>query len=70
MNNELFLIISSIKAALGDGRAIKTTTDNLCDALYNADRENCDYINCVDCIVGYHDSTQYVHQVIQTWKIL
>lgn len=70
MNYELLLIISSIKAALGNGRGIKTTTDNLCDAIYEAYGENCDYINCIDCIIGYNDSTQYAHQVIQTWKIL
>lgn len=70
MNDELILILSSIKAALGNGRGTKTTTDSLCDALYNEDSIKCDYINCIDCIIGYNDSTQYAYQVIQTWKVL
>lgn len=70
MNNDLFLILSSIKAALGEGRSKNTTTDSLCDAIHDIDPYRCHYLNCIDCIVGYKDSTQYAHQIIQTWKIL
>lgn len=69
MNGELLLILSSIKNALGD-MGDKTSTDKLCDAIYGVDQERCHYINCIDCIVGYKDSTQYAHKIIQTWKIL
>lgn len=69
MNSDLFLIISSIKNALGN-IGDKTITDKLCDAIYVVDPKKCHYINCIDCIVGYKHSTQYAHQVIQTWKIL
>lgn len=69
MNGELLLILSSIKNALGD-KVGKTSTDNLCDAIYVVDPERCNYVNCIDCIIGYKNSTHYAHQVIQTWKIL
>lgn len=69
MNDELLLILNSIKNALGD-RGDKTSTDKLCDAVHDVDLERCHYIDCIDCIVGYKDSTQYAHQIIQTWKIL
>ena len=39
MNNDLFLILSSIKAALGKGRSGKTTTDELCNAIHDTDPE-------------------------------
>lgn len=70
MNNDLFLILSSIKAALGEGRNGRTTTDELCNTIHDTDLEKCHYVNCIDCILGYKDSTQYAHQMIQTWKIL
>ncbi|UUG68354.1 hypothetical protein B2_gp70 [Shigella phage B2] len=70
MNNDLFLILSSIKAALGEGRGKNTSADFLCNGIHDTDPEQCHYVNCIDCIVGYKDSTKYAHQIIQTWKIL
>ncbi len=70
MNNDLFLILSSIKAALGEGRSGKTTIDELCNVIHDANPEHRHYVNCIDCILGYKNSTQYAHQIIQTWKIL
>lgn len=70
MNNDLFLILSSIKAALGNGRSTKSSTDNLCNCIYEIHHTGCNDIHCSDCIVGYKDSTKYAHQIIQTWKIL
>lgn len=70
MNNDLFLILSSIKNALGNSRGEKQSADELCNSMHDIDPNRCQYLNCIDCIVGYKNSTQYAHQVIQTWKIL
>ncbi|WDR22418.1 hypothetical protein PJM42_0012 [Salmonella phage vB_SenP_UTK0001] len=70
MNHDLLLILSSIKNALGTGRDMQQSADNLCDSIHDINPERCQSLNCVDCIVGYKYSTQYAHQVIQTWKVL
>ena len=70
MNDELLLILSSIKNALGEQMDESTSANNLCDVIYERDTYGCDSLNCIDCVIGYKDSTQYTHQVIQTWKIL
>lgn len=70
MNSNLILILSSIKNTLGKQLEFNTSTDSLCDVIYDADPERCTYISCVDCIIGYKDSTHYAHQIIQTWKVL